>query len=432
MSNLENKFKEKLYNVETPLGGSVSFEKVMAMRNKNRGIQWWKPALLVTAALSVVMLAGYVFFRDGSGQNASNSSAIATGASSGQNHEANQSNTQNGNYSGKSISGAQDRIDADVAARSGVINNNADQVVSTKGKTAIQNRNHRNHQVTPVETVTETQPQGEMTNEDAHIFDGSGLAAFGIRYVEMAFNVPAYGKKLKLAHKFRLPDKEKNLPAVELMMATGNRNIKEYSTLNAYAVRGSHHYTQFSGTALWDLGKGWKAGAGLGYSQFAGTGEWRNMYSVNSKKITYDTTIIVQPGMPDKMVIKADTAMVAENKVETGKINYTFSKVCVPIAFQYYMGHGSSLFRINGVVSPGIISAQSGYVFNREQTKNTTGSINTMTLDARLGFGLYYVMSKRVGLIVEPGVTYQSVLGSGWNNYSRAGFGMGFGLMIKL
>jgi hypothetical protein len=64
--SLENNFKEKLYDLETPLGGNVSFEKVMAMRRKKGAPIWWKPAILVVATMSAVTLTGFLWFGNGS------------------------------------------------------------------------------------------------------------------------------------------------------------------------------------------------------------------------------------------------------------------------------------------------------------------------------------------------------------------------------
>lgn len=63
--SLENNFKEKLYDFETPLGGNVSFEKVMAMRRKKGAPIWWKPAILVVATMSAVTLTGFFWFGNG-------------------------------------------------------------------------------------------------------------------------------------------------------------------------------------------------------------------------------------------------------------------------------------------------------------------------------------------------------------------------------
>ena len=60
MTNPDKIFKDKLYDIETPLSGNVSFENVMAMRKTTTPSIWWKPALLVVATLSLVSLTGFL------------------------------------------------------------------------------------------------------------------------------------------------------------------------------------------------------------------------------------------------------------------------------------------------------------------------------------------------------------------------------------
>ncbi|MBS3914769.1 MAG: hypothetical protein KG003_09725 [Bacteroidetes bacterium] len=423
MSNLENNIKNKLYNLETPLGGNVSFEKVMAMRTKERGNIWWKPTLMVASILGVVSLTGYYFY-----QKYSNPSETVSQISDSKNQGSSDVGDKSNNPVASEKSPTQNSMENASISASEMQNANAG-----SGKRAIYPA-RRNRDLIPSEGPIENPVEREVAgNITENIWtDWSGLHSFGLHEKWEKYSLASNDKRLKYKHK-RVDNKDpKVLPEIELMMATGNRNVKEYATLNSYAVRGIHRYTQFSASALWDLGKGWKAGAGVGYSQFAGNGEWRNLYPVTTQKVRIDTTIIVQPGFPDKQVITRDTTYVTTNEIQTGKLSYTLSKISIPLSFQYYLGRGTTLFRLNGTVAPGWLSAENGQIFSKEDSRNTTGSINQMTLDGRLGMGLYYVLNKRTAIIIEPGATYQSVLGHGWNTYNRIGFGMGFGLMIKL
>src|SRR5262245_41560779 len=83
MTHPDNNFKDKLYDLETPLGDNASFDKVMAMRSSRSGPGWWKPAMLVFATLSVVSVAGYFLGRGlGTGVGSTPEGTVQNGSSS--------------------------------------------------------------------------------------------------------------------------------------------------------------------------------------------------------------------------------------------------------------------------------------------------------------------------------------------------------------
>jgi hypothetical protein len=414
MNNPDKIFKDKLFDLETPLGGSVSFDKVMAMRDQSRRPVWWKPALLVLSTLSVVSLTGYFAFRQTgmgampSGSQVAQESSKDPGSNVASNHG------------------------------SGNVSIGAQQEAPTSGHEMIQPRqgNWSSNKAARPANNSATEKTSDKDQDNAYqelaYIDASGLQGFGIKALWNNFELGDSKNKLKLAHKFKLDEKEKNLPAIELMMATGGREIRDFQGQNPFSIRGNHRFGQYSAVALWDAGNGFQLGAGIGYSQFAGNGEWRKVTPYSRQQIDTNVVIIVQPGFPNKIVTTYDTSNISGTDVQTGAVKYQLSKISVPLAFRYHIGQGRSLFRISATLSPGLLSSSSGQAFNKNSYMEVNNRSNNFTLDARLGLGLHYLMSSRTALIIEPGATYQSVMGAGWQPYNRVGIGMGFGLVIKL
>jgi hypothetical protein len=414
MSNPDKIFKDKLIDHETPLGGRTSFEKVMAMRNKEYTPVWWKPALLVLCTLSAVSVTGYFMFQQNNG-------TLPAASSQGEGKASIEQQQDNAN-SGRSLNGNDQQATSDPDNNTGTL----DVLRNTENASAAYGRKRSgNTGQNPIASETDN------TGSSIVYIDASGLQGFGIVPVWNKFELGAAPNRLKLAHKLKREPEVKHWPAIELMMATGSSNIRDFDAGNAYSVRGNHRFGQYSAIALWDAGNGIQLGTGIGYSQFAGNGEWRSQNPITTQKITSDTVVIVQPGFPDKTVITFDTTTVTETEIKTGELQYKMSKVSIPLAFRYNIGQGRTLIRLSANIAPGMLTTTSGSLFNRESSMQMDQN-RSFTMDARLGVGLYYLMSKRTAIIIEPGASYQSVLSNGWSPYSRIGLGMGFGLVIKL
>ena len=99
---------------------------------------------------------------------------------------------------------------------------------------------------------------------------------------------------------------------------------------------------------------------------------------------------------------------------------------------RYHIGEGRTIIRFSGTISPGILTSTSGNMFNKESTTNINAQKQSnFTLDAKLGVGLYYLITPKVAFVAEPGLVYQSVYGEAWKNYNRVSIGLGLGLVFK-
>lgn len=414
MNRMDKIFKDKLYDMETPLGGRVSFDKVMRQRRTPQWPVWWKPAVLVFATMSAVSLTGYFWISDRS--SGTSNEAVAVQHSSQQLNSVKPHNSLN-----------QNPVAAGSEASEESVSQNTEQTVkaATVFK-AVQNRRNKpsGNLNSPVKAQVETtkETEGEMA-------DFNAFSSFGIRWSDLIIsNTERRSLKFKVKDFSTEPALPK--PAVELMFVSGGKsNLPDMSS--AYSIRGNHYFGQYSATALWDAGRGFKLGLGLGFTQYKGYGEWQNIQKTDQTRIDTQYITIVQPGLPDKTITVYDTTIQTVNQVTTGNVNYTFDKVSVPFAFRYYLGEGRMLWRLNATFAPGMISYSKGSVFNSTKQQEINGRMHNFSMDARVAIGLEMLMSKRFSLLIEPGLNYQMVSGSAWKGFSRTTKGLGIGLIYK-
>lgn len=422
MKNPDQIFKDKLYDLETPLGGNVSFEKVMARRNKPAIPVWWKPAMLVVATLSVVSLTAYFIKPTGTNQGNSNHAAAQTGNSSG-------SDLHNQGNSKSALPAIKDK----------------DQ---NTGKTGtVQTDNTADRTTGAVSGIPFHGSDGFTSGSDNHKNNTSGgtntaaiesktslaqyLRSFGLR-IFVTGNPAEYAKGNLSINPRDIPEPDKFVwPSVELMMNTGGRNYG-FTGNNAWSSRGNHYFGQYSAIALWDIKGGIQLGAGFGFSQFMGNGEWRSLNVYNKQVIDTQTITIIQPGLPNKTITVYDTSTQQVKEVKSGNLNYRMSKISVPLAFRYHFGEGRTIWRLSGTVSPGMLANSTGSIFSKTETMGISDQTgNRFTMDARLGLGMHYVLNRRIAIVAEPGMVYQSVFGNQWKAYDRVTLGFGLGLVIK-
>lgn len=407
MINPDKIFKDKLFDLETPLGGNVSFEKVMAKRNKPVTPIWWKPALLVVATMSVVSLTGY-FWTQGIELN---SNALSENISITENA----SSSKMGNNTGASGNREKNHSveNADVPNK----------MITTKLTDVIKISNASQKQ------SSSGLAEAKSVSRELGVWNRI-LRSFGIR--SYMGSVKEWSSVLleNTPREYNF-EKPRVKPSFEIMMNTGGRNHNTYSGNQNYSVRGNHYFGQYTAIALWDLGRGFQFGGGFGYGQFMGNGEWRSISQIQKQLIDTQTITIVQPGLPDKTVTIYDTTLVSENQLSSGNLRYRMSKVSLPVAFRFHLGEGRTLIRFSGTVSPGLLSYSSGNVFNEDRVKNLNGNSRSFTLDARAAVGVHYLLTRKIAIIAEPGMFYQSVQGNGWNGFNRLNLGMGLGMVIK-
>lgn len=420
--SLENNFKEKLYDFETPLGGNVSFEKVMAMRRKKGAPIWWKPAILVVATMSAVTLTGFFWFGNGFSRlsKSTNPPIVAKQKSA---------NAQKATISSGVEITAQDAATPNVAPESNYAVRPSTSNRSSKPAVAqmpkpIRNQNAVYEEKAPVEK-TELTPV-----ENAPTWLPSGLFGFGLHMHPAILNMngaihinPATRHKDPFAPNPCIPDH------LELMLYTGTQNYNKFQSDKDFTIRGNHRSAQYSAIALWNLAYGVQLGAGIGYGQTAGTGVWRQTEVKQEVTITSRVVTVYQPGMPPKYVTVYDTAVNAVKTSQTGDIQYTASKLSLPLAVRMNFGEGRMLFRVSATLAPGLLTQSSGVAFNRESHAALQRNAHSFVLDSRFGAGLYYTLSPRMALIAEPSLNLQHI--QGVPSMSRINYGLGFGMLIK-
>lgn len=447
MSSPDKIFKDKLYNLETPLGGGMSFDKVMAMRNNKTSPVWWKPTLLVVATLSVVSLTGFFWLSNGSSSSkpevaASNTNSNANNSGGGMDNS--NSNTENNAVANNNNSNIKEPTgtnnsnvgDGIPTIANGSQSSSGRSVNPTQGTAANQgvsngNGNHdkpTKHSIPPVVAFNEVPRNVDV----AEFPDHSGLDNQGIDAT--LFDYPAIlSQNLNPAVPYPdLMEKQRlTLPTFEVMMYTGALNQNKFDANSSYSIRGSHRSGIYSAVALWDLNQGMQLGAGIGFAQFMGNGKWQNTHNYIQQNIHSRTVTIVQPGFPDRQITVYDTTNTPTTDVTQGDITYNLSKLSVPLAFRMHFGEGRTLLRASATIAPGMLLGNSGTLFNRETSLPLTQKIHNPTLDAKIGLGAYYLLSTKLAVVVEPSVAYQSILGNNLGAYNRFNFGLGFGLVIK-
>jgi hypothetical protein len=420
--SLENNFKEKLYDLETPLGGNVSFEKVMAMRRKKGAPIWWKPAILVVATMSAVTLTGFLWFGNGSSRltKSTNPPIVA---------KQNPTNKQGANISTDIESNTQNVATPNVAPQTNAAEKSSNSRRNSKTAAAQKPESIRNQNA-----VSESKATAEKIKvapvENAPTWLPSGLFGFGLRMHPAKLNMngaihinPATRHKDPFTPSPFIPD------YAELMLYTGTQNYDKFQSDKDFAIRGNHRSAQYSAIALWNLAYGLQLGAGVGYGQTAGTGVWRQTEVKQEVTITSRVVTVYQPGMPPKYVTVYDTAVNAVKTSQTGDIQYTASKLSLPLALRMNFGEGRMLFRVSATLAPGLLTQSSGVAFNRESHAALQRNAHSFVLDSRFGAGLYYTLSPRMALIAEPSLNLQRI--QGVPSMSRINYGLGFGILIK-
>jgi hypothetical protein len=422
--SMEKNFKEKLYDLETPLGGNVSFDKVMAMRRKKGAPIWWKPAILVVATMSAVTLTGFFWFGNGFSSSAKTATPPAVAKSNPNPHSSKSGNSVSEN------SAANAQSDKSTSTlETGVARVASPKRLKRKVSKAAQSsdasiRNSTNIRVqTPSEIL-------EAPVEAASLWSHSGLFGIGLRKHPFVFAIngvvhmePATRHKDPFTPSPMIPD------FVELMMYTGTQNYNKFQSDKDFSIRGNHKSAQYSAVALWNMAHGIQLGAGIGYGQIAGNGVWRENQVKQEVTISSRVVTVYQPGMPPKYVTVYDTAINTVKTSQTGDVQYTATKLSIPLALRMNIGEGRMLFRLSATVSPGLLTQATGVAFNRESHSTMLRNTHSFVLDSRLGAGLYYTISPRMALIAEPSVNLQHI--QGVQAMGKFNYGLGFGILIK-
>lgn len=483
MSNMDKIFKDRLYDQESPLGANTTFEEVMARRKGRAGGLWYLSKYAIVAG--IVILAALIGFlaMPGSESNSSSGQEKQISPANGQvaensnnNESASNGNARNNQATdnSKSVQGNSN----EAFAKSGADNAKA---TPSNGNSDNFARPNFNREGSPAANPYAAEPAVSVDNTIAQAPMSTPTQAQIAAEARANAEIAAEKQRIALQEAWArsvqenwLRDlgwmTEKDFPAYrdnELAIVTetpvagdvnlwnnefspSDRNSKWFIELNTSTagrpnnknnpdglnIIGNHQFVQYQGLALYDLsqilGKGLIGGLGIGYNMSAGTGRYINTEYRNEQHIDSHTVVIIQPGLPDRTITVYDTSMQNNAYVSKGDVNYSLSKVNLPIAMRWYFGSGRFIFRLGGSIAPGVMVSRSGTVFSKKEMAPTSNlKSRAFTMDSRLSLGLQYAISNKLSMFAEPTIEYQLCGNRAWMPYNRLGYGFGVGLLIK-
>lgn len=438
MNNPDKYFRDKLYDLETPLNDRMSFEAVMARRKTGRKVLWWKPALAIIAGLFAVTGAAYLWL-DGNQRHLvpeKNRAGDAVVLSEGPEKQDGSANSvRNSNDPGEPLL-VRDRSESGAAEENSAGKRNS-AFFSRRQNAAYQNR--LNNDVTGIGNGgNERIQQGDNLDESAgnqYVAQPSWLAGLFCRKPGLwnFWEAPGALARFDVTINPYNAVREPALPIyAELMVATGGSGYRSFNENADLSIRGNHHFSQYHAVLLADLGSGILAGAGLSYQACMGVAQVRKAEYSERMVVDSHTVVIIQPGLPPRNVVVRDTGFVTDRKTLGSDISYRINKISLPLAFRYQLGQGRGVVRLSATLAPGLVTSQAGTIFNRENMTQLESVRNhALTLDARIGAGMYYQMSRNVAVVAEPMLQWQAVSGSAWKPYSRLGAGFALGVVFR-
>lgn len=441
MTMPDKHFKDKLYNLETPLSDRASFEAVMSMRGKKKA---WGTSKILLSVFALLIAGGsaWAFFRlnpdkaeqtiavqqqsaaEKSGKSAGLNQASSYNADEKSNHSAsNQSVSQNhlaagAENTGKGIAtGIPDHRNTSPAVNNG-----------SSGKIEENTRNRDNRTVEPA--GGNDRGSGNDIQPQEAIPDFAGIR--GAKAGKLKSQTDLWFKLIAgLQMNYYNPEPKKSTRWIyELNAATAGSSYRNFDNSKSLSIRGNHQLAQYQALALVATGKGFLFGAGAEYSAFQGTAEYRQRFNTTVMDISSRQVAIIQPGMPVRYITVYDTTLRNVQKVVNGDVSYQFRQISVPFAFRYMVGQGSVLFRVSASLAPGFVTYKSGNMFDNSRYQSMEMlSSSHFTLSGRLGVGAHYQATRRIAIVAEPVLNYRGFGKIGSHGYNALNYGFGLGLV---
>ncbi len=175
-------------------------------------------------------------------------------------------------------------------------------------------------------------------------------------------------------------------------------------------------------------------GAGIGYGLNESIGKYEWMNKVEEQVITSRQQIIVQPGLPDRVVTTYDTSFTTKLENRTSDLLYKSEYVSLPLGLRYEV-KDFGVFKVlaSYTFEPGLLLVNSGHVFNASEVQNTSDKLsNSLVIQNKFSARLTYNLGAKWSFMLEPmySNTYYSEKILNINNASK--FGMGVGLIFNL
>lgn len=481
--NQDSFFRDKLYDLESPLNEKVTFEEVMERRKKKRRfIFWWNPKMYVVAGLFVVGGLGLYLsnpFEKSKAPMSTKSLSVKAKVLNQENisnkgaekHDVESLKDQNsGNASlsqFESKSFADNSLNVNVNERGLKKKTNAETIdfdaIHLTGikKSGLQSRRGYSQDAENTNSILEDQifetskeylklgkhkqvtlkdflAGNTQTSEDKQytwqnkneLIRSLGLSA--IRFNMPEFDFASFDIDLDIPDRPVLPKMPTSKWYAELSVITGSNNTINFEENVPLSILGTQYMAQYQMLILKDLENGSMLGAGVQYSEWVGNGQWQLNKNEMVQKIDTNRVLISPPWKPKRYLTIVDTSYIPVNNVQTGNIEYRIDKISFPLAYRFYTQIAKTPIRVGFHLAPGYTTVNAGTYFTNTDYRVFDQS-RYMTVDGKLAIGPMIPINKKWTFIIEPSLMYQSFLSDNNSTVNGKFFtGLGIAILRKL
>ena len=441
MSHPDSHFRDKLYDLETPLGSRMSFDEVMRRRKSARKLLWWKPVVIVLAGLFTIAGSAYFYMGDDAGkQNGTAVQSQKVNENAGINDKfsernANKSAADNAASNNEPIAqtGTQpeQKWTLDAQANTGSSHNLNTELLNRKtGEILVTAAGGEKSDAVSGQIVLNAAADVKLVERSVFARMRS-LINFYKKSADL--KAPEWKEIESLMRLHYMPQRSILPDFIEFSMVTGGNGYRNFDEKADFSVRGNHQFSQYRAVALYSLPGDLMLGAGVISEWGMGAAQVRRMENIQRMVIDSHTLVIIQPGLPPKNVVVKDTSFVNERVAKGSEVSYRLSKYAVPIALRYMIQTGKGSLRLGMDIAPGIMASQSGTLFSKNSILAAEQLPDrAFTLDLKLSAGIQFALSAKTSVIAEPVFNMQSVRGGQWKQFNRAGLGFGLGFVYRL
>ncbi len=469
--NQDSFFRDKLYDLESPLNEKVSFEAVMEKRKKKRRvIFWWNPKVYVVAGLFVVGGLGLFLSNPFEKTNKPLSTKELTTKASivvptiepknkvqkseelieGESVGSNEINVHQYDLNSGEATLKTQKVSSNLknqkhqfvegntlnkrnVSRRGfsyqdqTVEMNENEIFETSKEYLKLDRSNVNHY--NLGQQMKSTSSAEETFAWNNVFDvlnskKPNVFRFNMPEFDFAsFNIDLEGKERPIKLKLR-PSKW----FAELSVITGSNNTINFEDNVPLSVLGTQYMAQYQLLILKDLENGSMLGAGIQYSEWVGNGQWQMNKNEMIRDIKTLKVLVSAPWQPKKYITISDTSFKPVNNVQVGNIEYRIDKISFPLAYRLNTQIAKTPIRLAVHLAPGFTTINSGQYFNTTDYQ-TIEQKRHMTIDGRISLGPMIPISKKWTFVIEPSIIYQSFLSDN-NSTVNGKFFTGLGVAI--
>ncbi len=479
-----NYFKDQLGDYESPLSERVSFEKVIVKTNKKAGGVWMNPKAMIAIGLALIIGTSLIGYSQNKHSDASHPEAIAS-AQIGNSKILKKTIESNTNAAASSknnqlelleksasiersmtleeqakLNGLESKLTAGVSALRVNKRKSIEPVVSIVKKME-RGTFEAQKVVRPIQEIINQEMPGlvadtkddaskdlslQLVQEEDASSEAKDIARIdakpGADLIEEA--KPSKNSVALLdAEKLDSPEAKSltkgdgprvsNGLKIEFSVISLGSNV--YGQINEDAfITGNQRNFALQGLLSKEVSDKIQIGAGIGYGLNESIGKYEWMNKIEEQLITSKQQIIVQPGLPDRIVTTYDTSYTTKLENRTSDLVYKSEYISLPLGLRYKL-KDFGVFNILATYTfePGLLLVNSGHVFNASEVLNTTNEqSNSLVIQNKLSARLTYNLGPKWSFLVEPmySCTYYSKNVLNTNNSSK--FGMGVGLIFNL